>query len=118
MSVKLFLIILFATSILNLEENSSIENSSSCFQNITGEVRDRSSQELLPKTKIILIDGSDNVIETVVVEKNATFSFEVDCNTSYRIKALKIGYKSQEKEFKTSKKKRKITRLLIILGSE
>ncbi len=116
MLLKISLPILFVLNMFVSDVNRTINVDSDCVQNIIGEIRDLDSKELLGEVEVILIDDSNEVMKTVKVEKDAVFSFEVNCSSNYKIKAQKKGYKLQEKAFKTTPKKGKTMKLMIILS--
>lgn len=87
-----------------------------CIQLVMGEVRDKNTTDLLPGSEVILSDKDGNVLQTAVVKDDATFSFEVNCETEYKLEGKKIGYTPQSKSFTTSNEADKELKLLILLG--
>jgi len=73
-----------------------------CNQVVTGIARDKDTQGILPGVLIVLLDEQDKELQTVVAdEKDASFSFELPCNTSYKITGMLQGYLREEIEIKT-----------------
>jgi len=87
-----------------------------CLQAVNGEVRDRNSGALLPGTEVVLSDKDDNVIETIIVKEDATFSFEINCETEYKLEGKKVDYTAQSKAFTTSNEADKELQMTIHLG--
>ncbi len=116
MLLKISLPILFVLNMFISDVNIAKNNDADCVQNVSGEVRDKNLRELLEGVEVMLLDDSDNVLKSIVIKKDAVFSFKVKCNSNYTIKAQKKGYKLQEKEFKTTRKKGETMKLMIILG--
>ena len=87
-----------------------------CIQLVMGEVRDKNTTDLLPGSEVILSDKDGTILQTAVVKDDATFSFEVNCETEYKLEGKKIGYTPQSKSFTTSNEADKELKLLILLG--
>ncbi len=88
-----------------------------CLQVVTGDVRDVSSTSLLPGAEVILSDKEGNVIETIVVKDDATFSFQVSCETEYKLEGKKIGFSPKSIGFTTSNEVDKELKMPILLGA-
>ena len=88
-----------------------------CKQTVLGEVRDKNTTDLLPGAEIVLSDKDGNIIETQIVKEDATFSFEIDCQTEYKLEGKKPGYTPQVKDFTTSDVADTELKLLILLGT-
>ena len=116
MSLKILIPIFFVLNVMISGVKNPTHKDINCVQIVTGEIRDHYTKELLAGVEIMLIDDSNNVLKSFKVKKDANFSFEVKCNSNYKIKAKKQGYNLQEKEFKTTKKKGEIMKLMILLG--
>jgi outer membrane protein OmpA-like peptidoglycan-associated protein/tetratricopeptide (TPR) repeat protein len=63
-----------------------------CKVAIDGIVTDKVTSALLPGATIELRDANHNIIETTVIDESATYSFDVNCNTNYRVTAVKEGF--------------------------
>lgn len=88
-----------------------------CKQIIAGEVRDKNTTDLLPGAEVVLSDKDGNVLESQVVKEEATFSFEVLCETEYKLEGKKVNYTPQTKGFTTSDEADIESKLLILLGT-
>lgn len=88
-----------------------------CQQIIAGEVRDKNTTEIIQGAKVVIKDAENNIIESIVVDDAANFSFTVLCETSYIIEASKEGYTSQSKPITTSNEADKKLKLLVLLGT-
>jgi len=71
-----------------------------CEQIVNGSVKDKVSEKLIPGAKVSLF-YKNKVKETTDVGNDAHYEFKVDCKSKYRIKAEKLRYKSDGKNFKT-----------------
>ena len=87
-----------------------------CIQIIKGEVRDLNSEALLPGAEVVLKDAEGNEIETVLTKDDATFSFEINCETEYKLMGRKVDYTPQSKTFTTSNEPDIEKKLIISLG--
>ncbi|MDH5413225.1 MAG: OmpA family protein [Flavobacteriaceae bacterium] len=68
-----------------------------CNQIISGIVRDKDTEELLPGSTVELLDEQGNQLQSVTSnESDATFSFELPCDTKYTIVGSQQGYLREE----------------------
>ena len=88
-----------------------------CHQTVMGEVRDKNTTELLPGSEVVLNDKDGNMLKTFVVQDDGIFSFEIDCETEYKLEGKKVGYTPQSKTFTTSNEADKELKMLILLGT-
>ena len=73
-----------------------------CNQVIAGIVRDKETNELIPGAVVILQDEQGIQLATATAaEIDASFSFEGDCDTNYKIVSSAQGYLREELEIKT-----------------
>ena len=70
-----------------------------CDQVVTGTVRDKNTNALLPGATVVLNDANGNELERVIVGDNASFEFPVDCNKQYLVRGSKEKYSIDEKRF-------------------
>ena len=73
-----------------------------CDQLISGVVRDKETEELLPGTLVVLNDKDGNKINEVVVSEDASFSFELPCDTDFTLVGTQPGFLRQEIPSKTA----------------
>ncbi len=85
-----------------------------CNQKITGLITDLDTKELLPNSKVTLFDEDMNQLEETTSDENANYSFTIDCNKKYYVRAVKEEYDVTEKSF-TPQKESGITELNIEL---
>ena len=78
------------------------EQKEPCLQTITGEVRDEITNELIPNTIVSLTDNDGNPVQTLMVTEDATFTFRIACQNTYKLTASKESYNPQSKTFTTS----------------
>jgi len=88
-----------------------------CKQLVTGEVRDKNTTDLLPGAEVVLSDKDGNMIESMIVGGDGVFSFEVICETVYKLEGKKLNYTPQSKGFTTDNEADKESKLLILLGT-
>lgn len=72
-----------------------------CQDVIKGVVTDSETDALKPGTQVVLLDNNNVPLETVVVGADASYSFKVDCDTSYSLRGIKDGYDPAEANTKT-----------------
>lgn len=64
-----------------------------CLQTVTGVVKDKDTQELMPGAIVQILDENGNQIQiTAATEDAAAYSFKVPCNTKYTLEVSKDGY--------------------------
>lgn len=68
-----------------------------CWQLISGVITDRTTKEPLARANIEIVKSGGTVRESLLSAPDGSFTFVVDCNTSYRITAQKQDYKSNSK---------------------
>ncbi len=74
-----------------------------CNQVVNGVTRDKDTQELLPGTAVVVYDSEGNELFTKVSsEEDASFSFELDCDTAFKLDGTTTGYLREEMEAKTA----------------
>ncbi|OAB81575.1 OmpA family protein [Cochleicola gelatinilyticus] len=72
-----------------------------CVMTINGVVKDIDTDELLPNSEVTLLDENNNVMEKVIVNEDAAFSFTVECDTKYKVIGNKKSYYPKEKIVET-----------------
>jgi len=120
--MKLLINPFFILSILSL--NAQIEQTEApaesttfeCNQIVMGEVRDKNTTDLLQEAIVVLSDKDGNVLETQRVQDNATFSFKIKCETTYKLEGRKVDFTAESKNFTTTDEADKELKLLISLG--
>ena len=70
-----------------------------CNQKVKGVITDSNSGELLPGSLVVLFDEYNTKISSIIVENDATFSFEIDCYKAYKVEGSKKGYSTAIKKF-------------------
>jgi len=77
-----------------------------CEHLLAGTVTDVETGKILADAKVSLFDQNNKLIATTVSDKNGKYSFGkeyVKCDTSYRVRAEKEKYSTEEKYIKTPK---------------
>jgi outer membrane protein OmpA-like peptidoglycan-associated protein len=73
-----------------------------CKQEVKGIARDKQTNELLSNVTVELISESGKIVSTITTDKNGEYSFEIDCQKQYSLRASKSGYESDVQSFATS----------------
>ena len=73
-----------------------------CEQTVSGVVRESVYNALLPDAVVTLYDMEGVKIESVIADRNGLYSFNLDCEKSYKVTATKDNYKDETVEFVTS----------------
>jgi len=67
-----------------------------CEQMLSGIVTDMATGEILPGTKVTLFDEKFNKIAETVADDKGYYEFEVECDTTYYVRAEKETYETKE----------------------
>ncbi len=73
-----------------------------CIQIVSGTVFDKNTKLPLANTEITLFDGKQEINKSTTDNKGA-FSFNINCDTNYKIVAIKTDYNSNSVTFSTDK---------------
>ncbi len=75
-----------------------------CEQLVNGYVSNTKTGERISQVTLELLDASGKTLETTITDINGVYQFTkaINCNTIYKVKAVKTGYNSKEKDFKTA----------------
>ena len=69
-----------------------------CKQIITGELRDKDTDEILSDARVSIYSHDKIHLATVPVEGNGTFRFELACRANYKVEARKLHYKKAKQD--------------------
>lgn len=72
-----------------------------CEITVTGLVTDEDTGEILPGTLVTILNNDNEVVNTMTVGTNASYSFVVDCDKQYTIRGSLEGYHPTEKIINT-----------------
>ena len=73
-----------------------------CFQEVKGVVRDKDTKELIPGALVQVLDTNGNQLQiTAAKEDDASFSFQIPCNTEIKLVGTNDGYLKEERDLKT-----------------
>lgn len=75
-----------------------------CNQFVQGIVREKETGALLPGALVTLYDAKGSKVESTIADKFAVFNFKVNCDSSYKVTAVKEYYDMDEKIFTTTNK--------------
>ncbi|MFH6967734.1 OmpA family protein [Flavobacterium sp. FlaQc-28] len=88
-----------------------------CSQFVQGIVREKESGALLPGALVTLYDAKGDKVESIVADKFAVFNFKVNCDSSYKVRAIKDYYDMDEKTFASTNEANLELALNLDLGS-
>lgn len=74
-----------------------------CEQQLSGQITDFATTEVLPDTKVSLFDDQLNLLSTVQSDKYGNYSFAVECGKTYNVRTQKEDYTSKEDKITISK---------------
>lgn len=74
-----------------------------CTQKIHGIITDIDTQELLPNSKVELFDENLKKLGEVMSDSKAHYTFDVDCNQKFYVRASKEEYETSEKTVTSAK---------------
>ena len=89
-----------------------------CEQLVTGTVRDKKTDALIPNATVILFDGEGIELERKTAGDDATFEFDLGCRMEYIVRGEKETYASDEKRFTTPMKKQELQLQLLLEKDE
>ncbi len=72
-----------------------------CEVTVSGPITDIDTGELLPGSVVIVLDQDNNEVASMTVGSNAVYTFNLECDKQYTIRAAKENYESAEKIINT-----------------
>ena len=72
-----------------------------CSHKLVGTILDDVTKEVLPNSKVVLLDNEMNIIAESVTLEDGTYQFKLECDTSYTIRVSNDSYESNEKRILT-----------------
>ncbi|MCK0131995.1 OmpA family protein [Flavobacteriaceae bacterium F08102] len=73
-----------------------------CLQTVKGVVKNRDTDELIPGALVTIYDSEGNVLQqTAADEINASYSFDIPCNATFKITSVQDGFVAVEEQIKT-----------------
>lgn len=79
-----------------------LEATQECSQTVSGVVVDKNTKAIIPNAKVILTNLANELLDQQIAGDDGSFSFPLDCNTSYCIRASKVKYGFDEECFNTT----------------
>ncbi|WP_298370088.1 OmpA family protein [uncultured Lutibacter sp.] len=73
-----------------------------CNQLISGIVLNKKTKKILKGATLSLFNNENELIEAVISDKNANYTFNLNCNENYKITVEKENYITTEIEFETN----------------
>ena len=74
-----------------------------CEQALSGVITDFDTKEILPNSKVSLLDDKFKLIKEVFSDDKAYYEFEVNCDSTYYVRAEKDLYDTKEQKITISK---------------
>jgi len=74
-------------------------NGMPCYQKAEGVVTDKKSGKKIPKALVVLYDADGDELDSQIVGRDAKFSFDVDCESNYKVVGSKELYSKDSKDF-------------------
>jgi outer membrane protein OmpA-like peptidoglycan-associated protein/tetratricopeptide (TPR) repeat protein len=72
-----------------------------CAITLIGTVFDEETKELLPGAVVTLLDSNNKLLDSMTVGEDAAYSFTVECESIYSVRAIKKDYDPNEKILET-----------------
>lgn len=73
-----------------------------CKQSVNGVVADKNTKAIIPNAKVLLMNLANEIIDQQIAGDDGSFSFRLDCNSSYCVRASKLNYGLDEQCFNTT----------------
>lgn len=90
-----------------------------CEQELYGTITDLANGQVLPDTKVSLLDNNFNLLGTTVSDQKGNYTFAVvECGKIYSVRAAKLEYTTKEEKVTIGKDDNGKTRLDIALEKE
>ncbi|MBW2961072.1 OmpA family protein [Mesonia aestuariivivens] len=77
-----------------------------CYQLLKGNIFNKTTQELLANAKVFLKEN-EIIIDSLITDKTGSFSFKINCNSSFQLSANKTGFSNDSKSFNTLSERKK-----------
>ncbi|MDN3492087.1 OmpA family protein [Winogradskyella bathintestinalis] len=90
-------------------------NITECNQQITGVATEDGTGIILSNVTVQFIDETGKIIAEVVTLEDGSYTFDVECNTTYTILGTKPDYKEDQHTITTSKENNKINKVDLVL---
>ncbi len=74
----------------------------SCNQYVAGVVTDANSKAILPDTEVFLLDANNSELQRTRTDARGEYKFDIDCETSYVVRASKESYNPTEATLATN----------------
>lgn len=74
-----------------------------CEQELYGTITDSETSQILPETKVTLFDSQFNNIKSTMADSSGNYSFLVECNKTYNVRAEKPEYTTKEERITIAK---------------
>ncbi len=79
-----------------------------CNQQITGIAREHRTEIILSDVTVQLIDETGKILAEVVTTADGSYTFEIECNTTYTILGTKPDYQEDQHTITTSNENKKV----------
>jgi outer membrane protein OmpA-like peptidoglycan-associated protein len=89
-----------------------------CNQKVQGKIIDSADKKNISDATITLSDEKGKTIQSIIVKVDASYTFDIECNKKYQLKASKIGYTDKELEFESTNENLKSHNIVMNLLKE
>jgi hypothetical protein len=73
-----------------------------CEQSVSGVVIDKNTKAIIPRAKVLLMNLANEIVDQQIAGDDGSFSFPLDCNSAYCVRASKLNYGFDEECFNTT----------------
>lgn len=78
-----------------------------CHQKIQGKIIDSADKSNVSGATVVLYDQNGKELQTTIVQKDASFTFDIECNKKYQLKASKMGYAQTDAQLESTSENKK-----------
>lgn len=89
-----------------------------CNQKIQGKIVDGANNGSLSGATVVLYDENNKELQTIIVQEDASFTFDIECNKKYLLYASKIGYVKTDAKLESTSENHKIHNIVMSLFKE
>lgn len=89
-----------------------------CNQKVQGKIVDSANKTSISNATITLYSESGEMLQSIVVKGDASYTFDIDCNKKYQLKASKVGYTDKELKFESTAENLKLHNIVMNLLKE
>ncbi|PHR70190.1 MAG: hypothetical protein COA67_08665 [Lutibacter sp.] len=99
--IKIFIVVFLFFSSDIIAQGKIISDTSSCFQLVTGTVKNKVTNEII-KDATVKLYAQNSLLKTIQTNSKGSFNFKVACDASYQLVSFKGDLSKTTKSFVTS----------------